>query len=169
MPRRKIVLINFESLLTSIRLHMPESVSKATKAEGQQLGDILQELNGFVGTQVSRARCWRLLLTLMLMSSQTESGARVFINQWLIAVKRILREEFAAFVWTELCLSSASAQPVHIEEDNRTTFLTGVIDYGLASMHIITSKDAVNRQRGKPYFLYTFIHLTDLPFSFNHK
>ncbi|KAJ8701516.1 hypothetical protein PTI98_000284 [Pleurotus ostreatus] len=130
MPRHKVVVINFESLLTSIRLHMPESLLKATEAEVPRLDDVLQDLNGFVGTQ-------------------TESGARVFINQWLIAVKRILRNEFAAFVWTELCLSSASAQPVHIEEDNQTTFLTGVIDYGLASMRItmVEEEETVMQQR----------------------
>lgn len=55
MPRHKVVVINFESLLTSIRLHMPESLLKATEAE--VLDDVLQELNGFVGTQFSRARC----------------------------------------------------------------------------------------------------------------
>lgn len=141
MPRRKVVVINSESLLTSLRPHMPESLLKATQAEAQRLDDVLQELTGFVGTQVSRARCWHMFLSLTLVPSQTESGARVFINQWLIAAKRILRQEFATFVWTELCLSSASAQPVHIEEDNKTTFLTGLIDYGLASMRIITSRD----------------------------
>lgn len=57
MPRHKVVVINFESLLTSIRLHMPESLLKATEAEAPRLDDVLQDLNGFVGTQVSRARC----------------------------------------------------------------------------------------------------------------
>lgn len=38
MPRHKVVVINFESLLTSIRLHMPESLLKATEAEVPDIG-----------------------------------------------------------------------------------------------------------------------------------
>lgn len=48
--------------------------------------------------------------------------------------KPVPNRTFALTVWTELCLSSASDKPVYIEEGDKTTFLTGVIDYGVGSM-----------------------------------
>ncbi|KAJ8701503.1 hypothetical protein PTI98_000271 [Pleurotus ostreatus] len=67
---------------------------------------------------------------------KTEAGARVTIDQWLLVANRFFKANrtFALTVWTELCLSSASDQPVYIEEGDKTTFLTGVFDYGVGSM-----------------------------------
>lgn len=48
--------------------------------------------------------------------------------------KPVPNRTFALTVWTELCLSSASDKPIYIEEGDKTTFLTGVIDYGVGSM-----------------------------------
>ncbi|KAF4581332.1 hypothetical protein EYR40_002920 [Pleurotus pulmonarius] len=113
----KILIIDFDALLASVKLHIPAERHDKITSTAPDLRKVLEELEGFIGTQV-------------------EAGARISIDQWLIAAHRILKENVGVFVWTELRLSSAKSRPVYIEEEkgNKTTFLTGIIDYGLATI-----------------------------------
>lgn len=86
---------------------------------------------------------------------QTEAGARISIDQCLLAANRILKAHFALTAWTELSLSSSSDNPVYIEEEkgNKTTFLTGIIDYGVGSMkRLVTDLDIIQSQAGESEF-----------------
>ncbi|KAG9218222.1 hypothetical protein CCMSSC00406_0005903 [Pleurotus cornucopiae] len=130
MSLNNITTIDFNSLLEVIKGQMLASHLEVIKTAAPFLQTVLEELSGLVGPN-------------------TEAGARISIDQCLLAANRILKAHFALTAWTELSLSSSSDNPVYIEEEkgNKTTFLTGIIDYGVGSMkRLVTDLDIIQSQ-----------------------